>query len=200
MKSASQNGADNRGPTPTETPRWNSPDEVTVWIWTDGAVGGPFTYAEVAQLERERGPIPGMLGKLPGGEWMPWPDLEVEIARGPRAAVPPKPPEEWDRILQRRIESLGSSRIIAALLVLLIVGIVAMAARTAPPDGFAPVVALVVLAAAAGVYFLPAIVASSRGHHQATAITVLNLVAGWTLVGWVVALVWAFVRPPKSGS
>lgn len=40
-------------------------------------------------------------------------------------------------------------------------------------------------------YFLPAIVACNRGHHNRLAITVLNLVLGWTLLGWLIALVWA---------
>lgn len=41
------------------------------------------------------------------------------------------------------------------------------------------------------IYFAPALVASRRDHKNATAITVLNLFLGWTLLGWVVALVWA---------
>lgn len=40
-------------------------------------------------------------------------------------------------------------------------------------------------------YFLPAIVASVRSHHNSTAITVLNLLLGWTVLGWVAALVWS---------
>jgi len=40
---------------------------------------------------------------------------------------------------------------------------------------------------------LPAIIAGRRHHPNATAITALNLFLGWTLVGWVVALVWAFM-------
>lgn len=40
-------------------------------------------------------------------------------------------------------------------------------------------------------YFLPAFIAWYRKHPNVTAITALNLVAGWTFVGWVVALVWA---------
>src|SRR5262245_57045087 len=43
------------------------------------------------------------------------------------------------------------------------------------------------------VYFLPFFVAYARRHPQQLAITVLNIVAGWTLVGWVVALVWACI-------
>jgi hypothetical protein len=40
-------------------------------------------------------------------------------------------------------------------------------------------------------YFLPAMVACLRHHRNELAIGVLNLVAGWTVVGWIVALVWA---------
>jgi hypothetical protein len=48
-----------------------------------------------------------------------------------------------------------------------------------------------------GIYFVPSIVASNRMHRNRTAIFVLNLFLGWTLLGWVVALVWAFAQ---SGS
>jgi Superinfection immunity protein len=41
------------------------------------------------------------------------------------------------------------------------------------------------------VYFIPALVASTRRHRQQLAIVVLNVLAGWTLIGWVVAFVWA---------
>jgi len=40
-------------------------------------------------------------------------------------------------------------------------------------------------------YFVPTIVAGNRIHPQTGAIFVLNLCLGWTLVGWVIALVWA---------
>jgi hypothetical protein len=40
-------------------------------------------------------------------------------------------------------------------------------------------------------YFVPAIVASLRGHRNALAIGMLTLLLGWTLLGWVGALVWA---------
>ena len=39
-------------------------------------------------------------------------------------------------------------------------------------------------------YFAPAITAYSRGHSNASAITVLNLFAGWTGLGWIIAAVW----------
>ena len=41
-------------------------------------------------------------------------------------------------------------------------------------------------------YFSPTIVAISRDHPSVTGIGVLNLFLGWTLLGWVVALVWSY--------
>jgi hypothetical protein len=49
---------------------------------------------------------------------------------------------------------------------------------------------------AIGLYFLPAIVAAARHTHNATAILLLNLFLGWTLVGWVVALLMAVCSAP----
>ena len=46
------------------------------------------------------------------------------------------------------------------------------------------------------VYVLPMVVAICRKHHNATSIVVLNLFLGWTFLGWVVALVWAFSSVP----
>lgn len=51
--------------------------------------------------------------------------------------------------------------------------------------------ALVVVVGGA-IYLLPAIVASKRNHTNRGSILVLNLLLGWTFIGWVAALVWAF--------
>jgi hypothetical protein len=40
-------------------------------------------------------------------------------------------------------------------------------------------------------YLLPTIVAASRGHRHQGAIFLLNLLLGWTALGWLVALIWA---------
>jgi len=44
------------------------------------------------------------------------------------------------------------------------------------------------------VYALPAAIAKSRSRRNWVAITVLNLFLGVTFVGWVIALVWAFIE------
>ncbi|TWT41096.1 hypothetical protein RAS1_37880 [Phycisphaerae bacterium RAS1] len=48
------------------------------------------------------------------------------------------------------------------------------------------------------VYFLPTIVAVHRNHYNTTAIFALNLLLGWSFVGWVVALVWSLTAPPPA--
>jgi hypothetical protein len=48
-----------------------------------------------------------------------------------------------------------------------------------------------ILLACIPIYFVPTIVANRRGHNQRLAILMLNIFLGWTLLGWVVALVWA---------
>jgi hypothetical protein len=49
----------------------------------------------------------------------------------------------------------------------------------------------VILAALLFFYLLPTFVAWRRGHHQAPAIFVLNLAFGWTVIGWIGAMIWA---------
>jgi hypothetical protein len=50
---------------------------------------------------------------------------------------------------------------------------------------------LILLLILAGMYFLPTIVAFNRNRHNKGAIFVLNLFLGWTVLGWVVSMVWA---------
>jgi hypothetical protein len=55
------------------------------------------------------------------------------------------------------------------------------------------VVLLILLGPMLALYFLPSILA--RQKRQATAVFVLNLLLGWTVLGWIGALVWALVEP-----
>ena len=57
------------------------------------------------------------------------------------------------------------------------------------------VVGLTFLAAAVAAYFAPWVIAVWYDHRNQKAIGLLNLFLGWTLVGWVVALIWAVYRP-----
>ncbi|HEX4032755.1 MAG TPA: superinfection immunity protein [Terracidiphilus sp.] len=48
-----------------------------------------------------------------------------------------------------------------------------------------------------GLYFLPAIIAAVRHTHNSGGILLLNIFFGWTLIGWVIALVMAFSSTPR---
>lgn len=50
---------------------------------------------------------------------------------------------------------------------------------------------LIFIAICVVIYFAPLFVAYSRSHRNLVGISVLNLFLGWTLLGWVAALVWS---------
>jgi hypothetical protein len=45
-------------------------------------------------------------------------------------------------------------------------------------------------------YFLPSLEALGKRKRNAAAIVALNLLLGWTLIGWIVALVWSLTNDP----
>ena len=48
------------------------------------------------------------------------------------------------------------------------------------------------------VYVLPTIIAFKRRHRNKTAITLINLLLGWSIIGWIVALLWSFTNDPAK--
>jgi len=53
------------------------------------------------------------------------------------------------------------------------------------------VIGIPVLLIIGGIYFLPTIISAIRGHHNQVPILIVNIFFGWTLLGWIVALIWA---------
>ena len=47
-------------------------------------------------------------------------------------------------------------------------------------------------------YFLPFFVAAGRKHRFSTAIGLINLLLGWTVIGWLAAIVWAVNRDVRE--
>lgn len=54
-------------------------------------------------------------------------------------------------------------------------------------EGAAAIVAM-------SLYLIPSIEADARGHRNAFAITMVNVLLGWTIVGWFAARAWAHSR------
>lgn len=61
-------------------------------------------------------------------------------------------------------------------------------------NSFALVASIVFFPCAIALYFYPAICAVGE-QPKATPIFALNLLAGWTFIGWVAAFIWALSRP-----
>jgi Superinfection immunity protein len=47
-------------------------------------------------------------------------------------------------------------------------------------------------------YFVPWLVSLSRRHNNSGAIAVLNIFLGWTVIGWIVALIWSMTDNVKG--
>ena len=87
----------------------------------------------------------------------------------------------------------GGMTILRLLLLLLWVGYALSMAQVPASElnGFGKMVSFSLFAAAPLLYFLPTIEAALRFHPNQTSITLVNLLLGWTLLGWVVAIAWA---------
>jgi len=61
------------------------------------------------------------------------------------------------------------------------------------------VISLLVYTGLALLYIAPAMIASSRGARSQGGIVAVNLLLGWTIVGWWIAIIWALAaRPMKA--
>jgi len=47
-------------------------------------------------------------------------------------------------------------------------------------------------------YFLPSLIAAIRRANHGFAIGLLNLLLGWTVIGWFAALIWAVAEQPRK--
>ena len=61
-------------------------------------------------------------------------------------------------------------------------------------------VAGLIAVALVGFYILPSIIAFCREHDRTSSIIVLNMLIGWTVFGWILALAWACTQAvPRPG-
>ena len=60
------------------------------------------------------------------------------------------------------------------------------------PEVDGMIVACAVIIPVFVVYFVPSIVAASWHHPNVASIMIINLLAGWTVLAWVITLAWAF--------
>jgi uncharacterized membrane protein YqaE (UPF0057 family) len=73
-----------------------------------------------------------------------------------------------------------------------------IAAETASNSTVATGSGIIFLLVSFFLYFLPTFLSKGRHHHNAGAVFIINLLLGWTLIGWAVALAWAFTTPAPA--
>lgn len=49
-----------------------------------------------------------------------------------------------------------------------------------------------------GLYFLPVIIAYRKNHQAIVGIIIVNIIVGWTLIGWIVCLIWSYSGSKKE--
>lgn len=62
-------------------------------------------------------------------------------------------------------------------------------------NGFGKFISLTFFLAAPALYLLPIYEAWKKKHPNLTAIALVNIFLGWSLIGWVIAVVWAHKKP-----
>jgi hypothetical protein len=103
--------------------------------------------------------------------------------------IPPVNQAWW----RRRV----SKRVCAALVVLaspLVAILILGVTKRIPPLAFDVAQTLAAAQLSLVVYLAPAIIAALRKKKNIAAIAILNVLLGWTLAGWVAALVWSALR------
>lgn len=86
---------------------------------------------------------------------------------------------------------------IVRLLVLLFLVAYSWAMGQTPPSGlnmFGKVISMLFFIAAPLLYVLPTIEAALKRHRSLVPIAIINVLLGWSFIGWVAAYVWSFVQ------
>ena len=123
--------------------------------------------------------------------------LHASAAARHKASVPRSCVMEHRRVLDA---FLGRNKMRLVLALLLQVAMVS-SAFAADDNTYSPNVVIVgsLLIILIVIYVLPLAIAYARGHESRAKIVALNLLLGWTVLGWIGALVWA-CTPAQIGS
>jgi hypothetical protein len=59
---------------------------------------------------------------------------------------------------------------------------------------FGSVWGIITVALSVIIYFIPTIIALKNNHYNKVGVILLNIFLGWTLLGWIGALIWSFSK------
>jgi hypothetical protein len=153
--------------------------EPEFFVMVGEETAGPFSTSQLAEMlrngELNRDSVCARLGEK---EWTPVSDI-VSRAHGRHASLPPRA-----ELSSRPPETKPGTSLVTMLVATVTVFGSLVLCGLVPEFGY-------VLAVVFGflVYFFPSYLA--RNNRNFVAIAALNLLLGWTLLGWVGALIWA---------
>lgn len=120
-------------------------------------------------------------------------DLSTTVPDSWRAQPPTKrgfEPRDRQRVAAGEAVNLFALAVAVLLVVLLIIGV-------ALAGGATSALGIILIALGLPIYFLPSLLAWKSAHRNTTGIVLINIFLGWTLLGWVGALVWAVYEEKK---
>lgn len=122
-------------------------------------------------------------------------EITTHVPEGWPEMTPARRTQLAKRAAEGPAPDVGGARnlMIALGIVAFVVGILAVVFSEVEGGGmllvfFTSAISVVIL-------FIPAFIAHVQGHPRASAITLLNVLAGWTIIGWIAALIWALSKP-----
>jgi|SRR6185312_1958262 len=139
------------------------------------------------------------------GETVPCPNCGMDTQLFiPQTGRLPEPSKNASTFSAGKISALAGGILLLAIAIILLIVFARLTddGTNNGPGAGAMIVSGVLLMCATLVgfliYFAPALVAHSRKKRNFSAILVLNLLTGWTFLGWVIALVWACTVDPET--
>ncbi len=150
----------------------------------------PLPSAVIDRVRQRAEPVPPPLPARPPVQPHRMAAPQAAYAMQPRY---PRPPQGNPGLLSL---FFGLALVIAAVLGLLALGRVVAGGTTHDPSAaigdMVPFLGIIALGIAVFVvYLLPTWVAVARNHHNAMAIAAVNILFGWTFLGWGIAMVWS---------
>lgn len=107
--------------------------------------------------------------------------------------------EEQERLASiQQPTRTSSSPVILLAIVLLVIASPFLILGDANVISFIGSASLMIIFGTVAMYFLPWLVGLSREHNAVIAIFFVNLLLGWTLLGWIVCLVWSLNGDTKN--
>lgn len=86
------------------------------------------------------------------------------------------------------------------LIILLLVAVIFIPAVVGTTNDVNNLVIIIFFTAALVLYFSPSFVAARLKHTRKVSIVLLNFLLGWTVIGWIISLIWAYSEGGDTAS